>query len=237
MGLLHLVAAMGALHAQSTFAQTNAEFAFFRASPSIVIVTTDHGNQGSAVAYFDFAETGTGLLTSCHTLVGATSIRASRKGVTTEALFIAGDQETDHCIPGVQWRLPVAEPRTFLDLRVGEPVFAIGAPRGLALSITNGTISQIRGDIFFSPPILIQTTAPISPGSSGGGLFDADGRLIGISSFMSKDSQALNFALSVNMARSLSSRASARRLSDLRAVPKGRLPARTQRLRFPWSNT
>jgi hypothetical protein len=84
MRLLHLVAAMGALQAQSTFAQTNAEFVFFRASPSIVIVTTDHGNQGSAVAYFDFAETGTGLLTSCHTLVGATSIRAYRSSPAFE---------------------------------------------------------------------------------------------------------------------------------------------------------
>jgi Trypsin-like peptidase domain len=42
---------------------------------------------------------------------------------------------------------------------------------------------------------LIQTTAPISHGSSGGGLFDAQGKLIGITTFMFKDGQNLNFAI------------------------------------------
>lgn len=42
---------------------------------------------------------------------------------------------------------------------------------------------------------LIQTTAPISPGSSGGGLFDAKGNLIAITAFFLKGSQNLNFAV------------------------------------------
>lgn len=40
-----------------------------------------------------------------------------------------------------------------------------------------------------------QTSAPISPGSSGGGLFDARGHLVGITTFMLKDAQNLNFAI------------------------------------------
>jgi len=41
----------------------------------------------------------------------------------------------------------------------------------------------------------VQTSTPISPGSSGGGLFDEAGNLLGITTFMLKESQALNFAI------------------------------------------
>jgi S1-C subfamily serine protease len=41
----------------------------------------------------------------------------------------------------------------------------------------------------------VQTSAPISSGSSGGGLFDAHGNLVGITTFMLRDSQNLNFAI------------------------------------------
>jgi S1-C subfamily serine protease len=41
----------------------------------------------------------------------------------------------------------------------------------------------------------LQTSAPISRGSSGGGLFDAQGNLLGITTFMIKDAQNLNFAI------------------------------------------
>lgn len=79
-------------------------------------------------------------------------------------------------------------------LMVGESVFAIGAPRGLDLSMSDGIVSQLRGDA--RAPI-IQTTAPISPGSSGGGLFDSEGRLVGVTTFYVEGGQNLNFALPV----------------------------------------
>jgi S1-C subfamily serine protease len=58
-------------------------------------------------------------------------------------------------------------------LKVGEPVYAVGAPHGLELSLSEGIVAQLRGG---NPP-LIQTTAAVSPGSSGGGFFNADGEL------------------------------------------------------------
>jgi tetratricopeptide (TPR) repeat protein len=78
-------------------------------------------------------------------------------------------------------------------LKVGEPVYAVGAPHGLELSLSEGIVSQLRGG---NPP-LIQTTAAVSPGSSGGGLFNADGELVGIITFQLKEGQNLNFALPV----------------------------------------
>jgi tetratricopeptide (TPR) repeat protein len=76
---------------------------------------------------------------------------------------------------------------------VGEPVYAVGAPQGLELSLSEGIVSQLRGD----PPPLIQTTVAISKGSSGGGLFNAEGELVGITTFYLKEGQSLNFALPV----------------------------------------
>ena len=54
-------------------------------------------------------------------------------------------------------------------------------------------VAQLRG----GPPPLIQTTAAISPGSSGGGLFDGEGRLVGLTTFYLEGGQSLNFAMPV----------------------------------------
>lgn len=84
-------------------------------------------------------------------------------------------------------------------LKIGEAVYAVGSPKGLELSLSDGIVSQLRGT---APPI-IQTTTAISPGSSGGGLFDAEGRLVGITTFYLEGGQSLNFALPVEWLASI----------------------------------
>ena len=92
-----------------------------------------------------------------------------------------------------------AEVRPFSDIRVGEKVYAIGAPKGLqlglGLSIADGIVSAKRS---IGTRNLVQTTAPISAGSSGGGLFDSEGKLVGITTFTIEDTQNLNFALAAD---------------------------------------
>jgi hypothetical protein len=100
----------------------------------------------------------------------------------------------DIAIINVSGEIPAIERRSANSLSVGETVFAVGAPQGLELSITNGIVSQLRVTETGQAP-MIQNTAPISPGSSGGGLFDAQGRLIGLTTYMLRESQGLNFAL------------------------------------------
>lgn len=87
------------------------------------------------------------------------------------------------------------------DLRVGDRVYAIGTPKGLELSLSEGLVSSLRssGDGYQ----VIQTTAPISSGSSGGGLFNAQGELVGITSFKIAGGENLNFAVPVNYVRGL----------------------------------
>jgi S1-C subfamily serine protease len=76
---------------------------------------------------------------------------------------------------------------------VGSKVFAIGNPAGLTNSLSEGIVSGYR-DI--SPGVQwLQTTAPISPGSSGGPLLLADGRVVGVTTAMLQKGQNLNFAV------------------------------------------
>ncbi|MCL2406407.1 MAG: S1C family serine protease [Defluviitaleaceae bacterium] len=86
-------------------------------------------------------------------------------------------------------------------LNIGDSVYAIGSPRGHHNTFSSGIVSRfvpefISDDIYVVHDI-IQHTAPTSPGSSGGALFDTYGRLVGVTSFMyfGNGNQALNFAV------------------------------------------
>jgi S1-C subfamily serine protease len=113
---------------------------------------------------------------------------------TTPAKLKTVDSDKDLCL--LTAAVLAAKPARLgkaAKLKVGEPVYAVGAPQGLELSLSEGIVSQLRG----GPPPLIQTTVAISQGSSGGGLFNAQGELVGITTFYLKDGQNLNFALPV----------------------------------------
>ncbi len=99
-------------------------------------------------------------------------------------------------------------------VQVGEEVVAIGNPLSLESTVSNGIVSGIRtveelGGMF------LQTTAPISPGSSGGPLFNMAGEVIGINTLYLEGGENLNFAIPVNDAKRLLSNQSA----TLQALP------------------
>ena len=83
-------------------------------------------------------------------------------------------------------------------IMIGQNVVAIGNPQGLVNSISEGIISGIRE---FEPGTrVLQTTAALSPGSSGGGLFNRSGQLLGVTTFLHRNGQNLNFAFPVEYA-------------------------------------
>ena len=94
-------------------------------------------------------------------------------------------------------------------VKVGEPVIAIGNPLGLQQTVSAGVVSAVRRNMGFSPfDDLIQTDAAINPGNSGGPLFNSDGELIGINQAIytvgaEKGSIGLGFAIAANQARYL----------------------------------
>jgi tetratricopeptide (TPR) repeat protein len=81
--------------------------------------------------------------------------------------------------------------------KVGEKVYVIGSPQGLENTISEGILSGIR-EIDAQRKIL-QMTAAISPGSSGGPVFNSRGEVVGIATFLIADTQNLNFALPINL--------------------------------------
>jgi serine protease Do len=93
------------------------------------------------------------------------------------------------------------------ELRQGQLVLAFGNPLGLANSVTMGVVSssarQIKPE---DPMIYVQTDAPINPGNSGGPLLDADGRVVGINTFIltqSGGSEGIGFAIPSNIVRNV----------------------------------
>ena len=137
------------------------------------------------------------LVTNKHVVEGARDVRIRQGTKTWPAKVVAVDKHRDVCVLEVKgkiWRdTNRIDIRPSSTLAVGEKVYAIGAPEGLELSMSEGIISGLRKDE--SGALLVQTTAPISHGSSGGGLFDAQGRLIGITTFTVREGQNLNFAI------------------------------------------
>ena len=166
----------------------------------MVIVTTEDSTVVDVVAQGSAVVIAPGrLVTSCHVVDRGGSIFVSRREdkITERARLVNKNAESDLC------ELDVLQPNPVFDkpveiappdsLRIGDPVHAIGSPRGMELTISNGIVSatrEARGNIK-----LVQTTAAFSPGSSGGGLFDGKGRLVGITTPIVKDSQNLNFAV------------------------------------------
>jgi S1-C subfamily serine protease len=165
---------------------------FKTVAPSIFIVHAKRSNgdefQGSAVAIS--AHT---LLTNCHLVDGAAEIGLTQKGRQLDVTLISADVDNDRCVLQTSSEITsYVAIRPYDELEIGEKLYSIGAPLGLELTFSDGFLSAKRA---LAGSRLIQTTAPISPGSSGGGLFDAYGNLVGITTFLLKNSENLNFAI------------------------------------------
>ncbi len=145
--------------------------------------------EGSAVAI-----TQNLALTNCHIVKGRTKLILIQKKQKDTATVVASDPRTDRCIiqAGSITLRPIVGVRAYRDLAVGEKVYTIGNPSGLTSTLAEGIISGLRTQRGVR---YVQTSAPISPGSSGGGLFDERGNLLGITSFKIEDAENLNFAI------------------------------------------
>ncbi len=134
------------------------------------------------------------VATNCHVVEGGASYLAGRGKELLTATLYAEDDDKDICLldaKGIAGKPVILGDA--VGLKAGDPVYAVGATRGLKLSLSEGIVAQLRG----GPSPLIPTTAAISPGSSGGGLFDGQGYLVGITSFYIEGGQSLNFAMPV----------------------------------------
>ena len=164
------------------------------AQSTVVVLTYDESGEvislGSGVALpgGDFA-------TNCHVLKGGTRFSLRYQEVEYPATRRNSDWDRDVCtLASGTINVPAVSLGSTRTLKVGAQVYAVGAPQGLELTLSDGLVAALRA---VPGGQYVQTTAPISPGSSGGGLFDEEGRLLGLITFYLSEGQNLNFALPV----------------------------------------
>jgi tetratricopeptide (TPR) repeat protein len=192
--IVALVPFLSFLLSVNAIAKTAAEI-FEKASQSVVVVQIQD-EQGKTIAFGSGVVLPSGdVATNCHVIEDAVGIRVyqGKNGYNASPRY--NDWDRDVCslsVPGM--KAPSVSVGNTKTLKVGSRVFAIGTPQGLKLTLSDGIISNLR-------PVeggqYLQITAPISPGSSGGGLFNEEGRLIGLTTFYIAEGQQLNFAVPV----------------------------------------
>lgn len=186
-------------------------------SPSVVAITTEQmsGSQTWFGGYYVQSGAGSGviisqdgyILTCAHVVSGATSVKVQLdNGDTYDATIVGSDSTSDIAV--IKIEATGLTPAVIGDsdaLAVGETVVAVGNPLGtLSNSVTDGIISALNREVTVedNDMTLLQTDASISPGNSGGGLFNANGELIGIVNAKSSYSEAegIGFAIPINTA-------------------------------------
>ncbi|MEO8401690.1 MAG: S1C family serine protease [Gammaproteobacteria bacterium] len=196
IGLIQLVYAQSSL-TEASPPQSSAQKVYTRASNSIFTiygVEPDGENKGVALGSAVAIDKNI-LATNCHVALTGTYLVVYINDTRKRGELYYYDQRNDLClvkIPGIVFT-PV-NIRQSSTVSIGEEVFAIGNPKGYEKTISRGIISN---KFTFKNTVILQTDAAISPGSSGGGLFDENGNLIGITFLKdeSKGSEGLGFAI------------------------------------------
>lgn len=173
-----------------------------RAKPAIVRIEDGEGRVGTG---FTIDASGV-IATNLHVVAGARRIQVTTLDGAVLAATGVRALDADHDLA-----LVVVEPVQPLPtvplgdsdkVAAGDPVVAIGNPLGvLDYTVSDGLISSVRQ---IAPDVtLLQISAPISQGSSGGPLFNAFGEVIGVATLVSNEGQNLNFAVPSNYVRAL----------------------------------
>lgn len=185
-------------------------------TPSVVVITTEemvttNGWYGQSQVV---SGAGSGvimsadgyIMTCAHVVSGASHITVTIDGTDYTATVVGSDSESDIAVLKIDATgLTPAVMGDSDGLAVGEQVVAVGNPLGeLGGTVTEGIVSALNRDVVVEDQEmnLIQTSASVSPGNSGGGLFNMAGELIGIVNAKSNDSSAegLGFAIPINTA-------------------------------------
>ena len=170
-----------------------------KAFPSVVmLVMQDQNNQPLSLGS-GFVVKDNIVATNLHVVEGSVGGYAKLVGEKTKYPikgYVAIDYRMDLIlleIEGIQ--APSMRLNNSTVPEIGEEVFAIGNPKGLEGTFSMGIISGVRS---FESDKILQITAPISPGSSGGPVMNSKGNVIGVAVATFKGGQNLNFAIPVS---------------------------------------
>lgn len=193
-----------------------------RAIPSVVLIRTPTGI-GTGFAADDER-----IVTNLHVIFGAETATIIESGgrELTEVLVVAADPARDLVLLRVPTlTLPTLPIAADPEPRPGDRVVAIGHPLGLGNTVSDGLVSALRR--LDEDLTLLQISAPIAPGSSGGPLFNDRGEVIGVATLHSRAAQSLNFGVPIRYLQPLLSATGGRHLAEFtREVAAFHGPAR-----------
>ncbi len=206
--------------AAAVYASAAAGVVFVNASDVTVSQSTSEylkgegGQRGTAAGSGLEINADGAILTNWHVVSEASKITVTLDhGRTMSARVIAKDPSTDIAVLQIPTNGLVLRPLKLGDsntAQVGDPVFAIGNPFGLAETLTTGVISSLGRQIAAPDGATIdnaiQTDAPINPGNSGGPLLNEQGEVIGINSQIETSSErggsvGIAFAIPIDTAK------------------------------------
>lgn len=172
---------------------------FARVRPSVVklnvVDSTNRQSSGSGV----FLTADGQILTCYHVISGAKTVVAHLADGSTAKVtgVVAASQAQDWAVVQSDARNAVPAPRGKASaLRQGDRIYTLGAPLGLDLTASDGMVSSIRN--VQRVGLYLQITAPISPGSSGSPVLNADGEVVGIAASALAEGENLNFAVAIS---------------------------------------
>ncbi len=187
----------------SAHAQTAPEIAKKAFGSTVLLVMEDANGQPLSLGSGFFVRGGE-IASNLHVVAGAARGYAKLVGQKTKydiESITAVDAERDLVILKIS---SVSSPSLALGnsagVQVGESVYAVGNPQGLEGTFSQGIVSSIR-EVGIDK--LLQITAPISPGSSGGPVLNGKGEVIGVSVATFRGGQNLNFAIPSNYLKTL----------------------------------
>ncbi|HEX6323186.1 MAG TPA: tetratricopeptide repeat-containing serine protease family protein [Vicinamibacterales bacterium] len=193
-GIAGMAGGVPAVSAPPPGPQETAQAVYAKVAPSVLLVVA-HGPDGQPLAQGSgFVIEGNLIVTNAHVVRGGTP--AVRTGVATiPCALIRLDEKNDLAVLRPSATLSVAALRAANPgTPIGTRVFAIGNPQGLERTITEGIYSGPRR---LEGATLLQISAPISQGSSGGPVVDSNGLVVGVA-VGSLEGQNLNFAVPVD---------------------------------------
>ncbi len=170
-----------------------------KALPSVATIycTFPEGEgMGSGVIY----DTNGNIITNNHVIENAESISVTYNGKSYDATLVGTDPSSDVAVVHVDFGDDEVTPMEHGDsdaLQVGDWVMSVGSPFGLENSVSQGIVSALSrstllenssGNTLYTN--LIQTDATINPGNSGGALVDSEGKLVGICTLFSSDTES-----------------------------------------------
>ena len=185
-----------------------------RTAPGTVTITTEvarRGRLGEGTGSGIVLDTSGNILTNEHVIAGASQIQVTfSDGQTAPATVAGASTSADLAIVHVSVAASGLHPLGLGDsniVRVGDTAYAIGAPFGLAESMTAGIVSGLnRSNPSTGLTGLIQTDARINPGNSGGALLNVQGQVIGVNDSIESPvagSVGVGFAIPINAVKEL----------------------------------